>query len=69
MRIFTHTLIALRTKYSYTMPLLGRWTIKNTYTTQNRVVDLNNIDHCGCCDYKYEHDTGNEDDELIPYVM
>jgi hypothetical protein len=31
------------------LPILGRWAIKNCEIKINRNIDLNNEDHCGCC--------------------
>jgi hypothetical protein len=60
---------SLSTK-SNTIPILGRWSLKHTNDIQNRVIDFNNYDHCGCCEYKFEHQPLNDnDDKLLPYFF
>ncbi len=51
-----------------TVPILGRWSLKDTNSIRNRTIDLNNYDHCGCCEYKFENHSSN-DDELLPYFF
>lgn len=56
------------TPNSITLPILGRWSLKSENHIRNRTIDLNNYDHCGCCEYKFEH-SANHEEELLPYFL
>ncbi len=42
-------MIKLFFRRNLSLPILGRWTVKNCEIKINRNIDLNNEDHCGCC--------------------
>lgn len=42
-------MIKLFFQRNFSLPILGRWSIKNCEYKIYRNIDLNNEDHCGCC--------------------
>jgi hypothetical protein len=55
------------------LPILGRWAIKNCEIKINRNIDLNNEDHCGCCfenkEKESEKESEKKDEKYYKYLF